>query len=64
VIAISGTAMRSARPTARGPAATTAVASRPSPMAQAFSLAGPPQMRAQAEAAITLLSAIQAKLVT
>src|SRR6187401_2189345 len=64
VTAIRGTATRSAYPTARVPAATTAVASRPRPMVHAFSLAGPPHTRAQAEAAITLLSAIHAKFVT
>ena len=59
-----GTATRSARPTRRGPPATIAVATRPSPIAQIRRLGGPPQSDAQIDAAITSLSAIQAKLVT
>ncbi len=62
--ASSGTANRSAFATRRGPPATIAVDSTPSPMAQARSEPGPPAMRAHAEAAITLLTAIQAKFVT
>src|SRR5580765_2950070 len=67
-INISGTAMRSARATARGPRHTTIVAIKPSAIAQAvgetFGPAHPAAARAHADAAITLFSAIHAKLVT
>src|SRR4051794_15231148 len=61
--------MRSARATARGPRHTTKVAIKPSAIAHAGceAPAGPPHLaaaRAHADAAITLLSAIHAKLVT
>src|SRR3954462_8327872 len=64
---ISGTAIRSARATARGPNQTTAVASSPSTIAQTGRdpAAGPSHSaptRAHAEAAMTLFSAIHAKL--
>ena len=59
----SGTATRSARPTRRGPPATIAVATNPSPTAQTRTLDGPPQSDAQIDAAITSLRAIHAKLV-
>src|SRR5262245_37429393 len=58
----SGTATRSARATARGPAHTIAVAAIPSATAQ--TLCDPPAIRAHAEAAMTLFSAIHAKLDT
>src|SRR6476620_8368712 len=66
---ISGTAMRSARATARGPRHTTIVAIRPSAIAHAVgeAPAGTAHVaaaRAHADAAITLFSAIHAKLVT
>ena len=66
---IDGTAMRSARATARGPSQTTNVASRPSAIAHAVCdpAAGPihaAPTRAHADAAITLFSAIHAKLLT
>src|SRR5947209_6865509 len=68
-ITISGTAMRSARATARGPRHTTTVASRPSATAHAVcdTPIAPKRWtptRAHADAAITLLSAIHAKLET
>src|SRR5476651_378774 len=64
---IAGTATRSARATARGPSHTTHVASSPSTTAHAVCdpAAGPIHAvatRAQADAAITLFSAIHAKL--
>src|SRR5437868_2298161 len=66
-ITIIGTATRSARATARGPRHTTTVASRPS--ATAHAVCDPPiaptqgaATRAHADAAITLFSAIHAKL--
>ena len=64
-IAISGTATRSARPTARGPRATMNVARTPRPAAQILAdAADPPKTSAQTDAAIVLLTAIHAKLVT
>src|SRR5712672_2142059 len=67
-ISIRGTAMRSVRATARGPRQTTIVAITPSAMAHAA--CDPPDgpihavaARAHADAAMTLLSAIHAKLV-
>src|SRR5262245_30949006 len=57
---ITGTARRSASRTARGPAATTAVVSAPTAIAQPRY--EPPATRTQADAAIRLLTAIQAKL--
>ncbi len=68
-ITIDGTAMRSARATARGPIQTTNVARNPSAMVHAVCdpAAGPIHAvptRAQADAAITLFSAIHAKLLT
>src|SRR5262249_26189183 len=59
---ISGTAARSANATARGPRQTIAVASTPSATAHAVS-DPTPMARAHADAAMTLLSAIQAKFV-
>src|SRR5262249_11358403 len=62
-ISISGTAMRSARATARGPRQTTTVARTPS--ATAHIVCEPtPAARVHADAAITLLTAIHAKFVT
>src|SRR3954471_23845224 len=66
---ISGTASRSALATARGPSQTTNVASRPSTIAHSVCdpAAGPSHSvptRAHADAAITLFSAIHAKLLT
>ena len=63
---IDGTAIRSARATARGPSQTTSVASRPSAIAHAVCdpAAGPihaTPTRAHADAAITLFNAIHAK---
>ena len=68
-IIIDGTATRSARATARGPSQTTKVASSPSTTAHAVCdpAAGPihaAPMRAHADAAMTLFSAIHAKLLT
>ncbi len=61
--ASSGTASRSAHATSRGPPATMSVERTPRPTAHARSDAGPPAICAHAEAAMTLLTAIQAKLV-
>ncbi len=61
---ISGTAHRSARRTAPGPRATTVADTRPSPMAQARSPNGSGTSRAHTDAAMTLFTAIHAKLVT
>ena len=66
---MSGTASRSARATACGPRHTTSVASTPSTSAHGVwpAKAGPSHddiARAHADAAITLLSAIHAKLDT
>src|SRR6516164_6921055 len=66
---IDGTAMRSALATARGPSQTTKVATSPSTSAHTVCdpAAGPIHAvptRAQADAAITLFSAIHAKLLT
>ncbi len=63
-MASSGTASRSALATSRGPPATMSVETMPRPTAQARSDPGPPAMLAHADAAMTLLTAIQAKLVT
>src|SRR5262245_18883085 len=60
----SGTATRSVRATQPGPPATTSVDSTPMPNAHQRSESGPPQSAAHADAAITLLIAIQAKLIT
>ena len=60
----SGTATRSARPTARGPSATTAVDTSPRPTTQYGMADSPPSRRAPTDAAITLFTPIQAKLVT
>src|SRR4051812_4892996 len=57
---ISGTAMRSAPATARGPRTTMIVATTPRTIAQTVS-DPTPTARAQADAAITLFSAIHAK---
>src|SRR5476649_884017 len=67
---ISGTATRSARATARGPRHTTTVASSPSAIAHAVcdpftpGRGTVPTARVSADAAITLFSAIHAKLDT
>ena len=57
----SGTAMRSARPTSFGPPATITVATMPIATDHARWEPGPPATREQADAAMTLLTAIQAK---
>ncbi len=60
----SGTATRSARATALGPRATTAVAMTPSPTAhapRAHAEDDPPNAMAHADEAMTLFRAIQAK---
>src|SRR5688572_25697249 len=61
---MSGTAQRSARRTVAGPPATTAVDTTPTMTDQARSSSATGSMRAATEAAITLLTAIHAKLVT
>ena len=61
--AISGTATRSARPTARGPHATMSVAATPMAADQTHADPGPPSSCEHTEAAMVLLTAIQAKFV-